>query len=448
MKLQGVIFIGFLLWSQGSLAQAPIRKLTQRNIYLNSEINAISQCEALNANISIRSIFIDKNNIKYLATKNQGVVKLKDCTSSTQSILDTPQSYFIDKDPQGNIWVATSGNQLVNITQEKFIDLPIQEGEAYINFVHFTKEHIWVGTLTHGLLLLDTEGKKPGEADTLANIIQNQLNTRNSEIYDLYVDREHNIWLATGKGLFKINMAQNEGNFITSLKNKVIKTITGDQECIWFSTLGELWKLNHDTDKLTQAKIDPRIGVIEDLIFDHNHQLWIAGDVVVHYQSKANITAKNARVFDSDDGFESRKAICLAVDQNNIIWVGTSGSGVYMVQNDSHRPLNINYIQSFQQTAKGLVSTDNAQQVNVLQIGYTTKNELTSDKLSDLSFVLYTPTGKKAQLIEIGIPENYENESFTRNFKISGIDQLSPGLYTLKILSSNQEIAEIDYKLN
>ena len=449
MKIQGIILMGFLFWAQNASSQSPIRKLTQRNVYLNTaETNTISQCEALNPDISIRNIFIDQNNMKYLATKNRGVFKLKDCTSDLQNILKSSQSYFIDRDLKGNIWVATSGNQLVNLVEERFVELPVDKGEAYINFIHFSENYIWVGTLSQGLILLDVNGEKLPENDSLALLIQNQLNAQSNEVYDLYVDKFDHTWLATENGLFKINKAQSSGSFINSLQSKVVKSVTGDQECIWFSTLGELWKLNLEDEKLIQIDVDKQIGVIEDLVFDHNHQLWIAGDVVAHYQSKGNITTTNARVYDSNKGFESRKAVCLAVDRNNIIWVGTSGSGVYKVQNDSHRMVSINYVQTFQKTDEALVAVEQAEKVNVLQIGYTINNKLDPTDFSDLEFELLTPSGQKIQLSDIGIPEYYENLASTRNFKTTGIDQLSSGSYTLRVLLNNQEVGVISFELN
>ncbi|MDX2302077.1 MAG: two-component regulator propeller domain-containing protein [Microscillaceae bacterium] len=446
MKRFGVVFWAICLFISESSAQQ-FRNLTQGNVYV-SQTNTIHPCESIDSDLSIRSIFIDKNNVKYLATKGQGILKLIDCDQEAQNMLKTQQSYAVGQDLSGNIWAANAGNLLVNLSQNKTIRLTISEGEAYINFIHFTQQYIWVGTLTHGLILLNPEGESANADDSLLQIIHKKLNLLSPEIYDLFVDQKNNIWLATGNGLFKITSDKKDGFFVDIVKGKVIKSIAGDEKGIWFSTLGELWNLNFETNTPQPVPLDEDLGVIEDLAFDKNHQLWIAADVVARYQRGTGLKKENLRVFDSEAGFMSRKAVCLAIDQDNAVWVGTSGSGVFKVQNDDHSLINLNSIQSFQQSGGGLNFTQEADKVDVFKVIYQTKEAFKPEDLPRLKFVLIAQDGRIYTLLGTGIPENYKSFSlFSRNFKIAEGLTLAPGKYTLEVQLEEHKIGRLEYEL-
>lgn len=181
----------------------------------------------------IRNVYVDKNDVVWVATLNFGLSKLL---------------------PDGNSFKTYSfkQNDPTTISQNRVISL---FDDSFGNF--------WVGTSSEGLNLFDRNTEK------VKKLFVHDLNDSTSIISNRIVcfhqDSKGGLWIGTGEGLSKYNYEkQNFENFTTKngLPNNVIYGILEDNEGrLWISTnLGLSCLTYYDVDKPTFKNYDKYDG--------------------------------------------------------------------------------------------------------------------------------------------------------------------------------------------
>ncbi len=147
------------------------------------------------------------------------------------------------------------------------------------------------------------------------------------------------LWIGASNGLHLMQGA-NENNIKHLIKNKNITAFTIYQEHVWIgSDKGELWKVpkNNPPNKLND-KHKVRSDALKDhsihqLEFDPKGRCWIAaGHQIFRFDFEPKTSKDNVPyVYDQQLGFNCQSNTSFAIDQDNVVWIGTEGNGIYSI---------------------------------------------------------------------------------------------------------------------
>jgi signal transduction histidine kinase/ligand-binding sensor domain-containing protein/DNA-binding response OmpR family regulator len=155
---------------------------------------------------------------------------------------------------------------------------------------------IWIGTLSDGVFIIDTNEKKFETHYTL----KGDHNFLAKDVRDFAEDDEENVWiLFYGNGVGKYNPKTKSLLIPTKLNNKIstknLTSILWDKEYLWIASAGKgIYRVNIRTNE------------------------------VVNY----NVVS---------DGFGNNQVFCLYKDRAGTIWAGTWGSGLFYYNFDNNR---------------------------------------------------------------------------------------------------------------
>lgn len=284
---------------------------------------------------SVYQMMQDREGRIWLSTKGDGLVcAIPDATVSAgyrlehyhhnphdRNSLSGNNVYVCYQDSYGRIWVGTldGGLNLMRFTGHgvefinKFNMLRHYPGYGLYmdvrNMVEDKDGRMWVGTID-GLMSFDTHFKNPSSLrfDTYRLTAYNTL--ANSDIYGLYKDHSHNIWLCTfGGGLSRLD---------------------GFDEA---QQLPRLYSLG--------AKEGLHNDVIISILEDRHGRLWLVNtDGLSCYDYKTG----RIRHFDNSDGFPNvqMEESSAMLHQNGEIWLGCK-EGIMVFHPDRLQIPNIKY---------------------------------------------------------------------------------------------------------
>ena len=233
----------------------------------------------------IYNIFQDKSGNIWLATKQQGLYRLKPIGSGNSFRMEnyaynptdiySPSSndfYSVTQDNNGRIWAGSYGGGLNLIEEQngkiRFIhsknelsNYPIANCSKVRQVFADSKQHIWVAT-TEGFVVFDAGFKSP--KDIKYKYFHKNDNDPKSlganDIHCIFEDTESNMWFGTfGGGLNKLKSKINESKQPEfeifdrgkGMPNNVIYTIIDDNEGnLWLTTENSIVKFNKKTTKI------------------------------------------------------------------------------------------------------------------------------------------------------------------------------------------------------
>ena len=318
---------------------------------------------------SIRCMLLQNQGVHYVGTNNKGLFKLQDsiATQIEHPALMNISVMDIVQDKKSNIWVATNGNGLIRINGDEIAQYKTGDG-LLSNVVNTVKTHpdgrILIGTI-RGLNILD--GKT---ISSLKISVDNQINS-------IEVDPFQSIWLATERGLIRINELSGTSEVMSNsqgLPALGLTSFTFDLEgSLWITTnKSGLIRLKDsgiityhqghglsldlvniayedisngriymgtdgghvdvfDNGKIFNVKsnnIKQNIG-IRDFCVDGTGNLWIAS--YNGLVKKSNLTEK---ILDLSTGFPSQDVRRVLEDKQGKLWLATRSGGVIRLVND------------------------------------------------------------------------------------------------------------------
>ncbi|MEM9821281.1 MAG: OmpA family protein [Bacteroidota bacterium] len=200
------------------------------------------------------------------------------------------------------------------------------------------------------------------EPNRIASIYQPFLKNESlasDDVRTLFVDQDSILWIGTDKGLSSFDgdtMINHTPVIKQSRVNGILRKIglkkesTDSQKIIFPHAVTAIieyngalivggpdgiWRIQKDGDQLLEFEalsLPYRLNLVNDLLVDHNRMLWIAGDQLLKYDFLTNRCVNFNEL--PDGNYRSKRAFCLEEDQaNQKVWVGTSGSGVYIIDN-------------------------------------------------------------------------------------------------------------------
>ena len=255
----------------------------------------------------ISAICEDRNGDIYVGTMTNGLYKFNSATQVFDFIPYKNKStlfiktLFVDK--HNRLLVGTDGQGMKILNKEKMFLEDYQMLSAQFNFsrmkVHAICQdkagNIWTGLFQKGVLL---DPENPNKFDYWGFKSYNKNIIGSGSVMSLLKDKEGSLWIGTDNyGMYKLNKYGESTHYAhsenpNSVPNIVLSMIEDEQGYIWIgSYLQGLARFNKQT-----------------------------GQCVYYDYSKVDVEQNIAR----------NKIFCLTKDQDNKLWIGTNGAGVYV----------------------------------------------------------------------------------------------------------------------
>lgn len=200
----------------------------------------------------------------------------------------------LDQDSNGKIWIATDGGGIASFSPEKnLLDIQIINESNRLPSNYTTSiaagkgnnPYLWIGTSNQGLVKFD--GNKFFVYNDESGLESNRINT-------VFVDSKGIVWCGTANGISKF-----DGSKFNNLTTEGLLMESKGVYCILEDKKGNLW-------------------------------FGMAGGLARYSGSKT------IRTFDEVEGLDSKQINTLAEDRWGNIWIGTQTGGIYKF--DVHKP--------------------------------------------------------------------------------------------------------------
>ncbi|RDY26882.1 histidine kinase [Romboutsia weinsteinii] len=263
---------------------------------------------------TVESIFQDSRGYIWIGT-NDGLnryngfeMKVYKSKKNDKNTIASNHILSIEEDKKGNLWVGTdNGISKINLNDTSIVNYKYDSDNSKYYNIHsilITKNgDVIIGTC--GGLYYYNE-----KSDDFERILDGDSILTSQDVIDIKEDKDKNIWIATGKGLNKVD-----------IKNKKIYKYSSQQE-----------------NSISSNKIN-------SLMFDNDENLWISTDD--SGINKLNIKTNEVEIyaFDEDDKFSIPSNVTrdMLQDQNGTIWIATEkglsnhiGSGKFATYNNKN----------------------------------------------------------------------------------------------------------------
>lgn len=293
-------------------------------LFAQNEPMQVVRCLAIEPDQSIRNIFVDESNQKWVGNGTD-VYQVKALDLASKLPLKEGEQSLLALSG-GNADIRWNTEQLQTLLKIKLN----ADNRFTTGYYDAQKDLLTLGTSNSGFFELKT---KPSlqllNAYTTAN-----SKLRSNHINLIYVDSRKNTWVGTDQGLLQGNAGKWE------LVNKYFN-VTGLQSYLPFVYVlsdGQLWRWD-GKGEWEDYGFDERMieGSIAAFTFDLQGRFWVASEILARYDPEID----KFQTFGPADYYTSQFPSALAMDKEGAIWVGTDDKGLYLVEKASAMTLNL-----------------------------------------------------------------------------------------------------------
>lgn len=278
----------------------------------------VERCKMLSQTSPIRNIWVDEENVKWVAN-TEGLHKVL--------AIDLVQKVSV---PAGttNLLTIRGGNANIEWSTSAMAGLL---GTAIISSASYDPKtkSLWIGTQDEGAYQVSLSPLKVIQRFNMANkkLTSNQIN-------DIFIHNNGTIWIATDDGM----LAGNGDRW--TLHERFLNFVGVDAWGTNMWILGDdfLWQVD-TKGKWTPIAIELKNveGKLRDIAVDDEGRVWIASNMMTGF----NVEANRYQRFGPGQYFTSQFVNCLDVDQDGSIWTGTDDKGLYLIQWEAAMTVNI-----------------------------------------------------------------------------------------------------------
>lgn len=382
-------------------------------------------------------------------------LKIIDAEMKNITYLDNQFIRRIYKDSSSSIWLATveglyrhsAGFNLLRLYP--LISEAEESGSQRIWSVEEdSKGNLWLATQSAGLSRLNFHDESQISF----------LTGRANQLWDLVIDKNDQIWLATSKG---IELYRNSGDELiklgTYLRDEIVDNIFYDGEKIWAWTeidglISIEQDLSEDPSSADTSKVrlhDQSLkGVVASPIYtDHDGKIWLSADGRIKIYDPLKDKVTNIINFTKNGATEAPKLKYVYL-WGNYYWVTTHSSGIYQIDKNTlsmvrHHALNLN---SNILASVGLkdaiwIATESNEIKQVLLPNLEVVLNLSSTKLelNDYSEGAVTKTKENALVFGGDRGFHYFHPELLSFDQFTDIPSQKPELVSLKLFGREQE---------
>lgn len=279
----------------------------------------VIRTKAVDRYTPVTNIYIDADNNKWVGNR-KGLFQVFSPEQGNPVALQ-PTEWSLLQTPSGNYDLRLPLEQL--ITQMGNEGQSIRSKTDRITAATFDtkRNELWVGTRNSGLFQFKTQPS--------LKLIQRHHNGNSklasNRIHALLFDNDDRLWIGTEEGC----VYGKDGKWKLEEKLFSIQAFAQNGTDVWVMGNDLLWKVNA-RDLWDPIDIDEKLTEREvvDIAFDGNGTLWIASEIIAQFDPATEST----RIFGPAEEFTSQDVACMAIDQENAVWVGTNDKGLYVIQ--------------------------------------------------------------------------------------------------------------------
>lgn len=286
----------------------------------------------------VTSLVSDHLNLKWIGTEN-GITKyngydfenIKPNAAFPGLLNENIEVLFIDKD--SNLWIGTKSgglsflNTKTNYTKSynSLIDFARQGAIRVTSITQDADGNIWIGTWKNGVFLIN-----PKEDKLVKHFNYNE------PVNSLKLDFNNNIWFCSGVNLLRYNIKDNDLKLFRF--NQQVNDILPDESRlrIWISTTGNTEKLYYFDQYTKSIKDIDTKGVKSNfskrLLLDQQNRIWIGtwGNGLYRSSKDLSVFSKVNLLADSQNRISGNYSTILSIhqDKNKVVWVTTASGGV------------------------------------------------------------------------------------------------------------------------
>jgi ligand-binding sensor domain-containing protein/serine phosphatase RsbU (regulator of sigma subunit) len=295
-----------------------------------------SSINNLMPDLLIWDIFNKRNNELWIATENNGVLKIRKDkiigSFNKDNGLISNQILNITEDKEGHTWFATFGQGALMYENEKFINYNEKDGLKgnQVRSIFLDNDEMFYLATEEGVLKFKKEGNHINQLNAysakvgLSDVGANTLTKVN----------KNQIWIGTNYG---INIIQNSkltalpSNNI--LNNKKINILYTDRnKKIWIGTDGGFGRLSHDSLYFMDIGNGLINNEIQAIIEDKKDRIWMGtleGLVRLEGKTYSDFNNEDGLTTNYKEGFPTCKVYSLCEDHVGNIWIGTADGGIF-----------------------------------------------------------------------------------------------------------------------
>ena len=290
------------------------------NIHLHAQdmVLVVDRCKALDQNSPIHNIWVDDENIKWVAN-SQGLFKVLAIDLVQRVSIPSGKTSLLDI-RGGNAKVEWNDAEMQNIVGASTITCGSYDAKS---------KTVWLGTLDRGAFQLSIDPLRIVQQFNMDNkrLTSNQIN-------DIFIQGNGKVWIATNDG-----MLTGSGDK-WSLEERYLNFIGVDayDQNLWILGDDLMWQVD-SKGKWQAIPIEPKNveGQLRDIAVDGKGRVWIASNMMTGFDVQANRYQR----FGPGQYFTSQFVNCLDVDQDGSIWTGTDDKGLYLIQWEAAMTVNI-----------------------------------------------------------------------------------------------------------
>ncbi len=253
----------------------------------------------------------------------------------------------IAQDEKKQIWVGTDGGlSQINYKTLKFKNfsmLEVQKSDTIHTLYEDTSIYLWIGT-QHGIALIN---KQNDSLFAIENIFRQSGPLSNYEIR-LIKKINNSLWVGTGDGLFEVKFKDEKKLEITKVQGLSDKHITSllqiNDSCLIIGTEQGLnllslndWKVQHYL--VDEESVATNSNVIMAILEDENNLIWIGtsgNGVFLFYPNEKKtrsftLNPTSSGHFNREQSNYASYINCMYQSRNGIIWIGTAWRGIMKI---------------------------------------------------------------------------------------------------------------------
>lgn len=301
-----------------------------------------------NPGVAITSFLQDKENNIWIATNGEGIYHFKDdrlfLIDSANGLSDL-HIHALVQAANGDMLAATDAGIYIckNVNGKiKVFEIGPDQGlpDYYVTAIAPAGNNIfWIGLQDKGYCLYDHSNGKITVPAADSAWKYGQINALLVSQKNLWIGTEENGLLWKPAGNQPVLQYSNKPEF----GNKVTNLLQDDEGNIWTNTSATLNRTAGSQLQLLPLYDKTAFETIRAMLCDYQNNFWVStgGRLVKYTYASGSYTKKEYRFA----GLNGQTDItCLYQDINHHIWVGTMGSGLFILdpQTGKYRPLNEN----------------------------------------------------------------------------------------------------------
>ena len=279
----------------------------------------VTRTSAIDRDLPVLNIAVDASGRKWAANRT-GLYQVKAIDFATQKTLAPGEQ---------NVLLYKGGNADYTWKDADFRKASNAKSAVTAAWYDEKRSVLWIGTESEGLF----QFKAGPELQLTEQFTSGNSKLKSDNVTIIFQDKSGQMWIGTDRGLTYGTPDRLKADFT----GYEIQRIREYGTVIYVLADGEL-SLSPNGGKWTDLAFESKKleGQIADFDIDKSGKMWLVSGLLTRF----DLLAETYDVFSGPEYYTSQYGSCIAIDQEDAVWVGTEDKGLYQVDKASAMTLN------------------------------------------------------------------------------------------------------------